>query len=128
MILGSTSVSVFALLFGLLAPLVGVSWGTALLCWPLAAGCVSVPTFCFLQWRLRSAGYGSLGARAGKADPLDDVFGDEALNEFGELERRRASMAHLDEEQLGSDGGLELASPVSQPQPRAAVTRHTHER
>ena len=52
MVLGSTSVGLYALLFGALAPSVG-PWAAALVCWAAAASLASLPAFYYVRWRSR---------------------------------------------------------------------------
>ena len=56
MVLGSTSVSLYALLFGALSPSAG-PWGGAVLCWGIAALAASLPAFFYVRWRSRVAAY-----------------------------------------------------------------------
>lgn len=50
MVLGSTSVGLYALLFGALAPSVG-PWAAACICWLSAASLASVPAYYYVRWR-----------------------------------------------------------------------------
>lgn len=52
MMLGATSVSVYALLAGWSLPWLGVGWGSAV-AWVLAVLTITLPAFGWLQWRLR---------------------------------------------------------------------------
>jgi len=51
MMLGSTSVSAYALFAASLLPLFGVVWGS-LMAWALAFVVITVPAFGWLQWRI----------------------------------------------------------------------------
>ena len=50
MILGSTAVSVYALTFGTLAPVLG-PWVACILCWVVGVLLASTPSYLFLRWR-----------------------------------------------------------------------------
>ena len=54
MILGSTSVSLYAMLFGFMSPIAG-PWIGGAVCWVFGIVFASAPSYFYLQWRRRSS-------------------------------------------------------------------------
>lgn len=79
MIMGSGSVSAYALLYGAIAPLLGPVGG-AFATWPLAVLIISVPSHYFIQWRKRvcAASAGAEEQKAGGSDAAAHSPGDVA--------------------------------------------------